>query len=345
MPAAKKRTELYVGLFLFTGCILLGGLVLQFGKFRERLAGHYTLTAVFDDASGVIKGSEVRMGGARIGEVSGQPELNSAVRVEVEMTIRNAIQIPAGSTFQINSATLLGDKLIVVIPSEDRSAGFIQPGSRLEGAGLSGLDAIQSNAETVSRDVVRIIKKAEKTLEKIDVAVNGIESASGQLDQALAKINQSILSDKNLKSLDSTLDSVASTTARWDTASAKLEPALDDIHETIAEIRKVAGRADTTLKSADDAITRVKPALEKLPKAVDQFTSTTREAGDTLKKINRGEGLLGALASDNEVAFDAKVFMRNLKNYGILRYKNPPPDDGKPKEKSDATFGLPRRTR
>ncbi len=344
MPVAKKRTELYVGLFLFTGCILLGGLILQFGKFRERLAGHYTLTVVFDDASGVIKGSEVRMGGARIGEVSSRPELNAAVRVEVGLTIKKNIHIPTGSTFQINSATLLGDKLIVVIPSGDRSAGFIQPGSRLEGAGLTGLDAIQSNAETVSRDVIRIIKKAEKTLEKVDLAVDGIQGASGQLDEAMAKINGSILSDKNLGHLNGTLENLASTTARWNEASAKLDPALDDVHEAIQEIRKVAERADTILKSADDAITRVKPALERIPKAVDQFTATTREAGDALKRINRGEGLLGALAADNDVAFDAKVFMRNLKNYGIFRYKNPSPEEEK-KEKAASPFSFPKRTR
>ena len=130
MPAPKKRTEVLVGLFLFIGLVMLGGLVLQFGKFSDRLRGHYSLTVVFDDASGVIKGSEVRMGGARIGRVASLPELNDAVQVEVKLTITAAIRIPAGSTFQINSATLLGDKLIVVIPSDDRSSGFIAADSR-----------------------------------------------------------------------------------------------------------------------------------------------------------------------------------------------------------------------
>ncbi len=57
MPTVKKQTELFVGLFIFAGLALLGGLVLQFGKFSDRLRGHYGLTIVFDDASGVIKRS------------------------------------------------------------------------------------------------------------------------------------------------------------------------------------------------------------------------------------------------------------------------------------------------
>ena len=214
MPVAKKRTELFVGLFLFIGFALLSGLILQFGKFSDHLRGQYSLTVVFDDASGVIKGSEVRMGGAKIGQVADLPELNESVQVEVVLAIRNAIRIPAGSTFQINSATLLGDKLIVIIPPEDRSLGYIAPGSRLAGAGPTGLESLQNNAEVVGRDVVRLLKDAEATLTKLDGAVTDIQSASKQLGEAVGKINRSVLADKNLAHLDTTLENLATTTER-----------------------------------------------------------------------------------------------------------------------------------
>ncbi|MES2438995.1 MAG: MlaD family protein [Verrucomicrobiota bacterium] len=322
MPAAKKRTELVVGLFILTGCVLLGGLVLQFGKFRDRLRGHYALTIVFDDASGVIKGSEVRMGGARIGQVASQPELNDAVRVEVELSIKQAIHIPAGSTFQINSATLLGDKLIVVIPAEDRSRGFIAAASRLEGAGPTGLDAIQNNAEIVSRDVMRILKDAEITLGKVDGAVDDIKTASKQLNESVAKINGSLLADRNLTHFSTTLENLAATTGKWKETSEKLDPALAEARGAIQEIKDAAASVEKTLKSADQTLAEVKPALNKLPKAVDEFSSTVGKAGDALDRMKKGEGLLGALASDNDVALDAKAFMRNLRQYGIFRYRD-----------------------
>ncbi len=109
MAVSEKRTETIVGAFLLIGLLLLGGLILQFARFKEHFGGYYTVTVVFDDASGLIKGSEVRMGGARIGRVAELPELNEDVRVEVEVAVNNSIRIPAGSSFQINSATLLGD--------------------------------------------------------------------------------------------------------------------------------------------------------------------------------------------------------------------------------------------
>ncbi len=331
MAAPKKLTEVFVGVFLFTGLVLLGGLVLQFGKFADRLRGHYTITVVFDDASGVIKGSEVRMGGARIGEVASLPELNDAVQVEVELSIRAAIRIPAGSTFQINSATLLGDKLIVVIPSDDRTNGFIAPDSRLMGAGPTGLDALQNNAEIVSRDVVRILKEAEVTLEKVDAAVDEIKVASKQLGEAVGKINTGLLSDKNLTNIDTTLANFATTTADWKSASSKLEPTLAEARDAIQAVKSAAAGAEKTLQSADQTLAEVKPALRKLPKAVDEFASTAGKAGDALDRMKAGEGMLGAFATDNDVALDFKAFMRNLRQNGILRY-----NDGvsKPQEKA-----------
>ncbi len=342
MPAPKKRSEVYVGLFLFSGLALLGGLVLQFGKFSDRWRGHYLLTVVFDDASGVIKGSEVRMGGARIGQVASLPALNEAVQVEVKLAITAAIRIPAGSTFQINSATLLGDKLIVVNPPDDRTGRFIEPDSRLKGAGLTGLDAIQNNAEIVSRDIVRILKEAEATLAKVDGAVDDIKVASKLLGESVGKINGSLLSAKNLANFDSTLDNLATATAQWKATSSKLDPALAEAREAVQAVKTAAASAEKTLKSADQTLAAVKPALNRFPKAVDQFSSTVGKAGDALDRMKKGEGLLGALASDNDVALDAKAFMRNLRQYGVFFYKdgaskarekageNPPRIGGKP---------------
>lgn len=315
MPASQKHSELLVGLFLFIGLVLLGGLVLQFGKFKDRFSGHYEITLIFNDASGVIKGSEVRMGGARIGQVTSLPELNAAVQVEVPLSISSAIRIPVGSTFQINSATLLGDKLIVVIPANDRTGGFIAPGSRLNGAGPTGLDALQNNAEIVSREVLRILKQADETLAKVD-------TASQQLGEAVGKINRSLLADQNLAHFDSAMANLATASEQWKITSGKFEPTLNDARDALNAVEKAADRAEKTFKSADQTLAELKPAFAGLPKAVDDFANTARKAGKALDRMEKGQGLLGALSVDNDVALDAKAFMQNLRQHGILFYRN-----------------------
>ena len=329
MPNSDKRSELQVGLFIFIGLALLAGLIIQFGRFADFFGGSYPITVVFDDASGVIKGSEVRMGGARIGRVAKLPVLNDAVRVEVELAITDGIQIPAGSAFQIESATLLGDKLIVIIPPEVKTGLFIAAGSRHRGAGPTGLDALQNTAQTVSKDVVRILGEAEATLTKIDTAVEEIHTASRQVTEAVSKVNRSILAKENLAHFDRTLANLADVSDQWKEASGQLEPTIADAREAIGGIQAAAARAEATLQHADEAITGLKPALEGVPAAVSHISDTAKKAGDALDRMEEGKGLLGTVANDPEVSTDAKVFISNLRRFGILRYRNaePVPED------------------
>lgn len=322
MASNEKRNELVVGLFLFIGLILLAGLVLQFGRFEEIFGKQYRITVVFDDASGLIKGSEVRMGGARIGRVAKLPELIENVQVEVLLAIDENIRIPEGSAFQINSATLLGDKLIVVIPPEKMTGAFIQPDSRLPGAGPSGLEALQSQAETVSRDVSRILKQGEQTLAKIDDAVVEIQGASRQLGESLAKINRSVLAEENLANFDKTLANLAEASDEWKKTSTGLQPTLAEARNTIAGIKSATDSLKQTLAKADQSIAAIEPALKGMPEAVANVSETAAKAGDTLDRMRRGEGMLGAFASDNEVAFDFKAFMHNLRRDGIIFYRD-----------------------
>ena len=64
MATSPKRIETLVGFFLFVGLTLLGILIMQFGRFADRFQGVYTVTVSFSDASGLIKGSQVRLSGA-----------------------------------------------------------------------------------------------------------------------------------------------------------------------------------------------------------------------------------------------------------------------------------------
>jgi phospholipid/cholesterol/gamma-HCH transport system substrate-binding protein len=268
MGESKRRTELWVGVFVFIGLALLGGLTVQFGRFGDRLRGKYQLVVVFDDASGLIKGSEIRMGGARIGKVADHPELNANVKVQVVMNIDEPIRIPENSMIQIASATLLGDKMIVITPPEggNTTGRFIQPGAVLRGGGPSGLDAIQNNAEAVSRDARRLMQEAESTFLKLDSAVDDVRIVTGRLADTLEKINESILSDANLKRIDGTLENFEKTTGEWAKASAGLEPTIADAREAIQAIEKAANSADGTFVRAGDRIDELEPALRDVPK-------------------------------------------------------------------------------
>ena len=60
----QNRTELLLGIFLFVGLLVLGGIILRFGSFKDHFREKYELTLMFPQAGVIVKGSEVRLGGA-----------------------------------------------------------------------------------------------------------------------------------------------------------------------------------------------------------------------------------------------------------------------------------------
>ena len=71
MEQQDRGLELKVGIFVAVGLAILAALVVQFGRLGEGFKTYYDLTVHFADASGLLKGSDVLMGGAKIGRVSG----------------------------------------------------------------------------------------------------------------------------------------------------------------------------------------------------------------------------------------------------------------------------------
>src|SRR2546423_8773890 len=95
MNRHERGLEFKVGIFVFAGLAMLGALVVQFGRLGEGLKTYYALTIRFSDASGLLKGSDVLLAGARIGKVADGPRLvregnGVAVALEILYYVQNS---------------------------------------------------------------------------------------------------------------------------------------------------------------------------------------------------------------------------------------------------------------
>lgn len=84
-----------------------------------RMESGYVVKADFANASGIALGSDVRIGGIKIGTVSDlslDPESYEAV---VFMQIGNATKLPKDSSASVVSSGLLGEKYIQITPGGD----------------------------------------------------------------------------------------------------------------------------------------------------------------------------------------------------------------------------------
>src|ERR1700692_3472393 len=102
MSTDRKRVEWIVGLFLFIGFGVIAAMVVIFGRVGQGFQKMYSLTVEFPNASGLVKGSDVMLAGARVGLAKKAPALTGEhYRVAVELSIKDAVLIPRGSLFQI----------------------------------------------------------------------------------------------------------------------------------------------------------------------------------------------------------------------------------------------------
>ena len=118
MSANSKKTETLVGTFLLIGLGLLGATILLFGNLGDLFKESYQIKVNFSEASGLIEGSTVRLRGAKIGTVAEKPELIDGAKVQVVLKIDSDQRIEEGSVFRVGTASILGDKEIVITPPD-----------------------------------------------------------------------------------------------------------------------------------------------------------------------------------------------------------------------------------
>lgn len=76
----------------------------------------YTVSAKFGDASGLSTGSEVRIGGIKMGVVSGLDLDSDTYQAVVHMQLKADAKVPEDSSARIVGDGLLGDKYVAIEP-------------------------------------------------------------------------------------------------------------------------------------------------------------------------------------------------------------------------------------
>lgn len=338
MPAREKRRETTAGFFVLIGLLLLGVLIVEYGRFGDRFSNHYPLFIEFTDTAGIIKGSEVRLRGAKVGRVATKPELvtdtptGSIVRMEIR--IRDDIQIPHDSAIKIGTSGIMGDTFIQIVPPEKETGSYYKEGDTIMGQGAGGFDSIRMDAETIAREAGQRLKEAEETFKKMDEALAEIRDVGKNLNITIQKVNTHFLSQKNLDNFSQAMANFEAASKEINTASKELKPTVREAKATLASIRKAADSADNLISSAQDEMKHIEPALRDIPKAVRSITRAADKAEDTMTAFQNKDSLAGTLAYDQQTGSNAKDFMRNLKRYGILRYRDDDsPEDNDPRNK------------
>ena len=223
MSTEDRGTQYRVGIFILVGLATVALMVVYFGRLGEGFANYYNLRVEFANASGILRGSEVLLAGAKVGRVLQEPAIMPDMKgVYVDLRILEQVRIPVGSEFSIGSSGLLGDKYIQIILKEAKAGGpEIEPGSTVRGTdagdGFGGLtegagDLIADLRATV-KNIDAVVKKLDATvlsnteLDALSATIKNLEKTSGRLAESSGRIDGLLASGKT--TLDTTTKAAA----------------------------------------------------------------------------------------------------------------------------------------
>ncbi len=238
MDRHERGLEFKVGAFVFVGLAMLGALVVQFGRLGEGLKTYYPLTVRFTDASGLLKGSDVLLAGAKIGKVSGGPQMVPGSRgVDVPLKIYDYIKVPEGSKFTVGSSGLLGDRFVNVVLPPGQPKAFLAPNTHISGARETGIDDL-------TREGGALVNDLRGTVQKIDTTVS--------------RLNQDTLSSANMENLKASMEHLNQATGALAESSKKLDGVIE--------------QADSTMTSAKSAADNLQNAIADVRKVLKSAT-------------------------------------------------------------------------
>lgn len=296
---SEKALEFKVGLFVFIGLLFIAAMAFKFGRIGQGFQKYYDLTVEFPNASGLIKNSDVQLAGARIGYVAEKPAIAaSAGSVTVPLKIIDGIKVPRQTKFQVGSSGLLGDRFVEVIlepafdPAKfnrDDPAQVWTPGEKVAGAQAAGLEALQ--------------KKGEQVFDEI-------KALSVELRATVGKLNEGVLSDANQQNLSATMANLKTTSANFGEASKNLN----------AVVQNAQGVIDSTKQT----MATVNSAAADLRGGIGDARKVLEAARGVMTKAQTGDGLLPTLLNNKQLSENFKALVVNLRERGVLFYKDRP---------------------
>src|SRR5207248_3064941 len=227
MHRHERGLEFKVGVFVFLGIAAVGALVVQFGRLGEGFKTYYAVTVRFNDASGLLKGSDVLLAGARIGKVAGGPRLvREGKGVAVPLKIYDYIKIPEGSKFTVGSSGLLGDRFVNVSMPPGVPTKFIPANSTISGARESGIDDLAREGGALVGDLRGVVQKIDTTVTRLNEDVLSKESAEN-LKSSIAHLNEATTAfAESSKKLGGVVD-------KADSAMYSTKQAADDLQKVL----------------------------------------------------------------------------------------------------------------
>lgn len=303
--ANKLSPEAKVGLLVLIGSGILLWMTFTVGKYEFGGQKGYQLSALFDSVAGIDTKAAVRMAGVKIGLVEKVELADSQAKLFVR--ISPDVKIRRGSQAVIKTMGLLGEKYLEVIPAAARAGTATLPEEK----------AYLQDGETIESTI---------SPSDVDKLIGQLSSISDDIKSVTASLRQVFGSERGARSMEDILADLRKTMSNIEEFSHTLRSDGGELVMRLNEL--VANLNDIVGENRDN----LRVSLENIREASKSAELALASIEDAAKKVERGEGTLGKLVSDdslyNNIDSAAKGIgnyaarMENMKTIVSFRYEN-----------------------
>ncbi|MGH9274919.1 MAG: MCE family protein [Acidimicrobiales bacterium] len=304
------RTAVKFGIFVLVCLLFTGYLAFTIGNLdvRDPLGRNtYSVTATFDDVTGLLVDDNVKVAGVVVGKVTSvRTEAGRAI-VSFDLDNDHA-DIPKDSSAAIRWRNLIGQRYVYLYPGE--SAEALQDGDVIaETASVIDLGELFNRLGPIVGSIDPA--KVNEFLDTITSALDGREDLVGQSLDDLAALTSGLASrDEAIARLVTNLDTVAQTLNRRDTQIEAMLQNLIALSDTfgdntatldaaLVELTSFGTELDRLLDTNSDEIDRLLGNLalvtdtvhSKLPQLDTALSNLAEASAAIFRAGNRGEFL------------------------------------------------------
>lgn len=249
---------------------------MNFLKGKNIFKKQYTYYGIFEEAGGLTPANTVYINGVNVGivdKIALFGETND--KVLVTFTVNKKVQLPMNSEFRIISPGIVGSMQLDCVLGD--ATTYFTNGDTIQGyvqpGMLSNVDNIKNNLDTIINSLKNLIQ-------------------SGSLQASLENIN--------------------STTEKLDSImySGQIEKILADVKSFTNTIKNNDTEIDSIIKNVNQFSGTLKKV--DIPQTLDDLSARLKQLENILLKVEKGEGTLGKLSTNDTLYQNLQNSIGNL---------------------------------
>ncbi|MCP4677974.1 MAG: MCE family protein [Deltaproteobacteria bacterium] len=318
------RNAIAVG---FVTVVIMTGLyfALKFVSESAETEGEYRVWAIFPDATGLVKRSEIKIAGISIGNIESIrlqeyeakiEDMDAGVKKEVrvgarvDFIVHGDVALYEDAVAMRSASGLLGNQFVVFMPG-DSSKRQLKDGDQVKKIGDEGL---LGHLDEITGDIREVTKNLK--------SVFGSEEGGQHMAEVLANLRDISVSinellNKNTENVNRTLENIDGIASD---ARPGVREILADIKQITSEVRVFVedsrGKAGSAVSEADQAMKDIRGTVAKLDQTLENLADVT-------EGLKEGEGTVGRLLKDDKLIDDVEEVVEGAGDFvkGLTKLK------------------------